>query len=436
MYIKRDNYLKDLVSSLNTKLIKVIVGPRRVGKSFLLYNIFKNYLIENGVRDDHIIELKLDILSNAKYRNLYEFVKYFKERIIYDGKTNYLLIDEIQNLKSMKNKDVEGNILTFYDALMELNDIKNVQIFVTGSNSHMLSSEIATEFRGRNYNIEVFPLSFKEYYDCYKNMFNNDIEKIYQYYIRYGGLPLTLELNSENEKREYLTDIYKTIYIKDIIENNKIRKNSTFLLTLINYLANNVGTLFNTLKLENIFKSKEHIEVSSPTISSYLKKIEEAYIFRSVEIKDLKGKKILGTNKKIYFNDLGIRYAANNFNNFTQEPHYMENVIYNELIKRKYNVFIGNIVKNEFINSKQVKKTYEVDFIIEKNGLTYYLQSAFFIDNEEKRKQEKNSLLKINDNFKKIIITKVNSGNYYDEDGILYLNLYDFLLDEDIFNKY
>lgn len=428
MEFKRERYLKKLNSSIGNGMVKIITGPRRSGKSYLLFHIFKDHLLKSGVREDHIIELKLDHASNIKYRNLNEFTSYFKERRIDDDKTNFFLIDEIQLVEKKENPYVKGQMISFYDSLNEFMDYGNTEIFVTGSNSHMLSSDIATEFRGRGWQIRMNPLSFSEIREETPLEINDF--SLWDTYWKYGGLPYCALEADEEKKRQYLNEVFLTTYLKDIADRNGL-KDDIALKEITSFLASSVGSLLNPTKISNTFKSKESRNISSNTVSRYISYLEDAFMIDKVQRYDLKGKEIINGSGKYYFADMGIRNAAAFYKGYDQEPHFMENIIYNELISRGYLVNIGAITNVENVNGKPTKVTREVDFIIEKYGKRFYIQSAYLIDNEEKLKQEKESFKRIKDTFQRVIITKYTSGTFYDEDGTLRIGLFDFLLGKD-----
>ncbi len=428
MRIARQKYLDKITSSIGNGMVKIITGPRRSGKSYLIFEIFKDWLLDSDIPSSHIIQLRLDRFSNAKYRDLDEFVSYFKERKIDDGKTNYFLIDEIQLISNKENPYVKGEMLSFYDALNEFLSWDNVEIYVTGSNSHMLSSDIATEFRGRGWQIKVNPLSFSEIREITPSKINDF--SLWDSYLKYGGLPACVLEKEESKKREYLTEVFNVTYLKDIEERRNLRNESS-LGEVTSFLASSVGSLINPNKISNTFKSKNKGCRSPETIRRYASYLEDAFMVSFVQRYDLKGKEIIGGCGKYYFADMGIRNAASGYKGFDQEPHFMENVIYNELVSRGYLVNIGVVKSVEDIDGKPTKVVREIDFIAEKDGKRFYIQSALVLEDEEKIKKEKAPLKKTNDGFQKIIISKFTSGNYYDDDGILRLGLFDFLLSID-----
>ena len=412
MEIKRDYYLKKLIEAKNDGLIKTVTGLRRCGKSYLLNTIFYNYLIEEGVKEDHIIKVALDDTDNEELLNPKNLSKYVKEKII-DKDTYYVILDEIQLVEN------------FEGVLNGLLRITNIDIYVTGSNSKFLSSDIITEFRGRGEDIKIYPLSYYEFMSVYEgDKFDGWIE-----YITYGGLPLVVSMNTDERKASYLKAQQKNVYINDVIERNDI-KNDAELVSLVEIISSSIGSLSNPKKLSDTFKSTAGINIDPKTISLYLKYLEEAFLIEKTERYDVKGKKYMSTPYKFYFSDLGIR---NSFINFRQpeETHIMENVIYLELKRRGYNVDVGVIELKERTKKEYTYKQLEVDFIANKGNNKIYIQSAFSMPTEEKLNQEERPLLKINDAFKKIIIVKDYIKRTRNENGIITMSIFDFLLDPD-----
>ena len=409
MEIKRDNYLNKLISKQNNGLIKIVTGIRRCGKSYLLDPMFKNYLLSNGVKDDHIIKMDLDIRENKKYLDPDVLDSYIKEKLV-DDKKYYIILDEIQKVED------------FESVLNGLLKIKNVDVYVTGSNSKFLSSDIVTEFRGRGDEIKVYPLSFKEFYSVY----NTDKITAWKDYITYGGLPLVLLQKENEEKINYLNFQTNNVYLNDVIERNNII-NDKELYALVQMISSSVGSLTNPTKLYNTFISKGSGNViTDKTIYSYLGYLEDAFIIQKSSRYDIKGKKYIDTPYKYYFTDLGIRNSILGFRQI-EENHIMENVIYNELKIRGYNVDVGVVE----IREKDDKKKLEIDFIVNKGYDRYYIQSALNIDSDDKKIQELRPLLNVNDFFKKIIVVNNDIPKYKNEDGILIIGIYDFLLNED-----
>ena len=415
MEIKWDYYLKKLIEAKNDGLIKTVTGLRRCGKSYLLNTIFYNYLIEEGVKEDHIIKVALDDTDNEELLNPKNLSKYVKEKII-DKDTYYVILDEIQLVEN------------FEGVLNGLLRITNIDIYVTGSNSKFLSSDIITEFRGRGEDIKIYPLSYYEFMSVYEgDKFDGWIE-----YITYGGLPLVVSMNTDERKASYLKTQQKNVYINDVIERNDI-KNDAELVSLVEIISSSIGSLSNPKKLSDTFKSTAGLNIDPKTINLYLKYLEEAFLIEKTERYDVKGKKYMSTPYKFYFSDLGIR---NSFINFRQpeETHIMENVIYLELKRRGYNVDVGVIELKERTEKEYTYKQLEVDFIANKGNNKIYIQSAFSMPTEEKLNQEERPLLKINDAFKKIIIVKDYIKRTRNENGIITMSIFDFLLDPDSLN--
>ena len=410
MEIARDLYLTKLKNKKNNKLIKIITGLRRSGKSYLLDPIFKNSLIADGVREDHIIKVDLDSIENRDLTsdglNLYNYIM----NKIKDNEMYYILLDEIQ-----KVKDFESVLNSFLRK-------NNLDVYVTGSNSKFLSTDIITEFRGRGDEIRVYPLSFSEFYNAYK-----DKRSALKDYMTYGGMPYTLYLKDSEEKSQYLNDLFKNTYLNDIVERNKIQRED-ILEIIINMLSSSVGSLTNPKKLCDTFISKGYNDINRNTINSYMNYLQDAFLINKVERYDIKGKKYITTPSKYYFTDVGLRNARLNFRQ-QEEDHLMENIIYNELLVRGYNVDVGVIERFEKDSTdKTIRKQLEVDFVCNQSSKRYYIQSAFAIPNKEKMEQEQKSLININDSFKKIIIVKDDINLWRNEEGILIISLEEFLL--------
>lgn len=412
MEIRRDIYLKKLINRMHNGMIKVVTGIRRSGKSYLLFTIFKDYLLSEDVDEDHIISIELDRLENKKYRNPYVILEQIRSQLI-DSKDYYIFLDEVQLLDQ------------FEDVLNSLLHIRNVDVYVTGSNSKFLSKDIITEFRGRGDEVHVYPVSFREY----MTVFNGDKYEGWSSYVRFGGLPLTVTMNSDEQRVEYLTRLFEETYIKDIIERNHIEKKQE-LNDLINVLASGIGSLTNPSKIVATFNSVIQSDISLNTVRSYIEYLEDAFIISGANRYDVKGRKYIGTPLKYYFEDVGLRNARLGFRQ-VEETHLMENIIYNELRVRGFSVDVGVVMKRKRTKAGvQEKKQLEIDFIANQGSRRYYIQSAFSIPDEEKRKQEKASLINVGDSFKKIIIVKDVVKPWHDDDGILTISLYDFLLDE------
>lgn len=435
MEIKRDAYLEQMKKSIGNGMVKVITGPRRCGKSYLLFKIFRDYLKEQGVDDAHIIELKLDDTRNAPYRNPMALAEYFRTSKPDDGRTSFFLIDEIQLCESVANPAFEGvrtaggstPMVTFYDALNEFLHYGDAEVFVTGSNSKMLSNDIATEFRGRDWQIHMHPLSYSEFISAHRG--EGDDLALWDQYWYYGGLPMVSLLPDAPSKRSYLEDVYRTIYLKDIVERHSL-KGDVAIGELASYLASTVGSPANPANISNALLSKERIKISQPTIKLYLSYLRDAFLIGEAERFNLRGKERFGAGAKYYFEDLGLRNAASSFTDYDQEPHYMENVVYNELVRRGYKVSIGSVADYVKKDGKTERRSYEVDFIADKGGKKVYIQSALYIPDQAKMAQERRPLLLVGNSFRKVLITKISGTGMYDEDGILHLNLFHFLKDE------
>ena len=412
MDIKRDKYLNDLINRMHNGMIKVVTGIRRCGKSYLLFNIFKNCLLEQGVTASHIITIELDQRKNKKYRDPDTILDYI-ESLIEDDEQYYIMLDEVQMLQE------------FEEVLNSLLHIKNADIYVTGSNSKFLSKDVITEFRGRGDEIHIYPLTFKEFMEAY----DGDMYRGWAEYVVYGGLPLTVTMKTEEQKISYLTNLFKETYLKDIIERHHIEKTQE-LEDLVNILASAIGSLTNPPKIEATFKSAIQSTISLNTIRQYIEHLEDAFIINKANRYNVKGRKYIGTPLKYYFEDVGLRNARLGFRQ-VEETHLMENIIYNELRSRGYTVDVGVVEKRGTDeNGKEYKNQLEIDFVANLGSKRYYIQSAFSMPTEEKRIQEKASLINVNDSFKKIIVVKDVVNVTRDEDGITTMSIYDFLLKE------
>ena len=405
MIIKRDKYLDELIGWKHTDLIKIVTGLRRCGKSFLLFNLFHQHLLSSGTDESHIIEIALDDISNEALREPFRMLEYVKSKIK-DDNQYYLIIDEVQLLGR------------FVDVLNSFMHIDNVDIYVTGSNSRFLSKDVATEFRGRGIEIHIYPLSFAELYQAR----GGDKYALWKSYYTYGGLPYLASLNDNARKAEYLSSLNQTLYLKGIVERNKIANEDEFS-ELMNLMASSIGSPCNPNKIANTFKSVKKVSLAPQTIAKYLSYMEDAFIVEKSVRYDIKGRKYIGTLSKYYFQDVGLRNALLNFRQ-VEETHLMENVIYNELRRCGYSVDVGMIE----VRSATQRKQLEVDFVANKGDKRYYIQSAFALADEQKLEQELASLKKINDSFKKIIITRDDIAPYHDDNGVLIIGLMDFLL--------
>lgn len=426
--IERKKYLERLVSKKKNGLVKVITGIRRCGKSYLLFNIYKNYLKSIGVEDECIICLALDDDENIQYRNPIELGKYIRSLTVDENKTYYVFLDEIQKVVTIQNPYIEGveDKIGFVDVVLGLMKHDNIDVYVTGSNSKMLSSDILTEFRGRGDEIRVNPLSFEEFYNAYEG----DKHNAWQEYYTYGGLPLVMNKKGHDEKAKYLQSLFDKIYIGDIIERNKILHDKSVLDDILNIISSSIGSLTNASKIAKTFKSKRQVNISDETVSRYLDFFIDAFMICKVERYDIKGRKYIGSPLKYYFSDVGLRNARLNFRQ-QEENHIMENIIYNELCNREFSVDVGVVeycYKDE--NKKSKRAQLEIDFVVNKGSKKYYIQSALTVSEEEKRKQEVRSLNRVGDSFKKIVVVKDNIIPWHDDDGILYIGIEKFLLEE------
>lgn len=405
MIVRRDKYLDELIGWKHTDLIKIVTGIRRCGKSFLLFTLFHQHLLETGTDEDHIIEIALDDISNEELREPFKMLAYVKERVKDKGQY-YLIIDEVQLLDR------------FVDVLNSFMHMSNVDVYVTGSNSRFLSKDVATEFRGREMEIHIYPLSFAELYAAV----GGDKNELWKRYYTYGGLPYLAVLNDNAQRSEYLMRLNQTLYLRDIIERNKIANEEAFT-DLMNVMVSGIGAPCNPNKIANTFKTVRKETLAPHTIANYLSYMEDAFIIEKSIRYDIKGRKYIGTLAKYYFQDVGLRNALLNFRQ-VEETHIMENIIYNELRSRGYSVDVGMIEARTATERRQL----EVDFVANKGDKRYYIQSAFALPNEEKRELELASLKRINDSFKKVIIMRDDISPYHDENGVLIMGLMDFLL--------
>ena len=417
MEIKRDKYLEDLKDRMHNGMIKVVTGIRRSGKSYLIFSIFKEYLLNEGVDEDHIIEMEFDKKENEKYRDPDTLLDFVKERIK-DKEDHYVLLDEVQMLAD------------FEEVLNSLLHIKNLDIYVTGSNSKFLSCDVLTEFRGRGDEVHVYPLTFQEAMQNYKG----DIYHGWAEYVTYGGLPLVWGMRTDQQKIKYLTDLFEKTYISDILDRNGIEKTEE-LEALLNVLASAVGSLTNPTKIEATFKSVLKSRISRNTIVQYIEYLKDAFIINEANRYDVKGRKYIGTPLKYYYEDLGLRNARLGFRQ-VEETHLMENAVYNELLSRGYAVDVGVVeTRKRNQEGRQEKRKLEIDFVANMGSRRYYIQSAFQIPDREKERQEKESLNHVDDSFKKIVLVRDVVKISRDEKGIVTMSIYDFLMDKDSLEK-
>lgn len=426
--IERKKYLEKLISKKENGLVKVITGIRRCGKSYLLFNIYKDYLKSIGVDDECIICLALDDDENIKYRNPLELGKHIRSLTADENKTYYVFLDEIQKVVTIQNPYIEGveDKIGFVDVVLGLMKHDNIDVYVTGSNSKMLSSDILTEFRGRGDEIRVNPLSFAEFY----NAFEGEKRNAWQEYYTYGGLPLVMTKKNHEEKAKYLQSLFDAIYISDIMDRNKLVYEKSVLDDILNIVSSSVGSLTNANKITNTFKSAKQMNIGAPTVNRYLDYFIDAFLLYKAERYDVKGRKYIGSPLKYYFSDVGLRNARLNFRQ-QEENHIMENIIYNELCGRDFSVDVGVVEYCYKDAEKKSKRTQlEIDFVANKGSKKYYIQSALTVADEEKREQEIRSLKRVGDSFKKIVVVKDNIIPWHDDDGILYIGIEQFLLDE------
>lgn len=430
--IKRDKYLDKLIAKKENGLVKVITGIRRCGKSYLLFNIYADYLKSIGVADEQIIRLALDDDENIKYRNPIELGKYLRLLTSDTGKQYYVLLDEIQKVVTMKNPytDDEADKISFVDVVLGLMKHDNIDVYVTGSNSKMLSSDILTEFRGRSDEIRVRPLSFSEFVGA----FDGDKRDAWAEYYTYGGMPLILSKKSHEEKSQYLRMLFDKIYLSDIMERNRIVGEQSMLDDILNIISSSVGSFTNPLKISKTFASSKQIRIANTTVDRYLVIFRDAFLIEKAIRYDVKGRKYIGSPIKYYFCDIGLRNARLGFRQ-QEENHIMENILYNELVGRGFDVDVGVVEYNYRDEDKKSKRVQlEIDFVANKGSSRYYIQSALSVGDEEKRKQEINSLVRVVDSFKKIVVVKDAIIPWHDDNGILYIGIEQFLLDENAIN--
>lgn len=428
MEIKRDRYLQQIIDYMWDGQVKVITGIRRCGKSYLMNVLFRNYLLEQGVTADNIISIELDLTKDIKYRNPLALAEFVRSKVEGKGGQFYLFIDEIQMSDKVKNPyNPDGKMITFYDTMNDLRSLPNLDVYVTGSNSKMLSKDILTEFRGRSDEIQVHPLSFAEYYSA----LGGDKEDAFEEYAFYGGMPLVLSRPNDTAKANYLSSLFSEVYIKDIAERKKIEREDV-LGQLIDLLCSSVGSLTNPKKIADTIRSKIGENISQNTISAYIDHLEDAFLFSEAKRYDVKGRKYFEYPYKYYCEDIGLRNARIGFRQ-QEMTHIMENIIYNELVIRGFSVDVGVVYANE----KNAKGSYsraacEIDFIASKGSKKVYIQSAFALPDEAKTQQELRPFSLTGDSFPKIIVRKDIRKRWYDYSGVLNIGLTDFLLEENI----
>jgi len=427
--LPRKQYVNELMRLKENGRVKIITGLRRSGKSVLLFDLFRRQLLDEGVVQEQIIGIQLDDLRNMKYRDPLHLDEYIRSQITDAKKVFYVFIDEIELVSEVKNPNVDNQEakISFVDVVLGLLKIKNADVYVTDSNSKMLSSDVLTQFRDRGDEIRVFPLSFAEFYDAYEG----DKREAWQEYYTYGGMPMTLEMDTHERKSKYLRDLFERTYIKDIMERNKIKNDEEVLAILLDILASGIGSLTNPGKLSNTFKSERNMSLAPDTIDRYLRYFEDSYLLQKAKRYDVKGKKYIKTPSKYYYTDLGLRNARLGFRQI-EETHLMENVLYNDLIRRGFDVDVGVVEIATMEEGKKVRKQLEVDFVLNRGNDRYYIQSALSIADPEKKKQEIASLLRIPDSFKKMVVVKDYLKPWKDDNGIQYVGIEHFLRDENI----
>ena len=428
MEIKRDSYLQQLISYRFDGLVKVITGIRRCGKSYLLKNIYKEYLLQDGVKEEQIIVIELDLAKDIKYRNPLILSQHVRETVEKSKEEFYLFVDEIQMSDEVSNPyNEEGKKITFYDALNDLRSLSNLDVYVTGSNSKMLSSDILTEFRGRSDEIRVHPLSFAEYYSAV----GGDKNEAFDDYAFYGGMPLILSRPNDAAKMTYLKSLFTEVYIKDIVERKKIERQDV-LEQILDLLCSSIGSLTNPTKIADTLRSKQTVGVAANTIRSYIMHLEDAFLISESKRYDVKGKSYFDSPNKYYSEDIGLRNARIGFRQ-QEMTHIMENIIYNELMIRQFFVDVGVVFARTINqNGNSVRTPREIDFVVSSGGKKTYIQSAYSIPTEEKAEAELRPFALIGDSFPKIVVRKDIGKRWYDDNGILNINLIDFLLDKEL----
>ncbi|MBQ7439337.1 MAG: ATP-binding protein [Paludibacteraceae bacterium] len=418
MEFNRGFYLQKLISASKNDMIKIITGIRRCGKSYLLFEIFRNYLLSQGVQEDHIIGLAMDDNHNKSLRNPDKLLEYIDNHLVQDGQTSYVILDEVQMVDD------------FVGVLLSMTHKKNVQTYVSGSNSKFLSKDVVTEFRGRGWEIRVYPLSFAEYYEA---IGGDKVEALNDYYT-YGGLPAVAKMETPEEKETYLRDVYRTIYLKDIIEHNHLH-NEEGLEDIFRVLSSSMGTAVNPTKIANTFKSEAKIKISANTIAKYIEYLKDAFLVSEALRYDIKGRKYIGANSKYYFEDPGVRNAILGFRQI-EFSHMMENVLYNELCARGYSVDVGLVeIWERDEEGKTVRIKVEVDYVVNRGSQRIYIQSAYMLPDKEKSDQEQRPLINISDNFRKVIISGDFTKGFYNDEGIYRIGVFNFLLDRECLNK-
>ena len=428
--IERPIYLKKLIDRKQNGLIKIITGVRRCGKSVLLFDLFFKHLIGEGILDRQIIRIQLDNSDFASLRNPLKLSEYIKSKISED-QDYFIFIDEIQLVKKVKNRDVEGDHITFYDVLNGLLAKKNLDIYVTGSNSKMLSKDVLTEFRGRGDEVKVYPLSFREFYSAKGGSKEDSLKE----YMLYGGMPFILSRPSAESKISYLKNLFEETYLKDIVERNRIR-DQELLGSLIDEICSATGSLTNSTKLANTinsrYQNRKDNKVNNNTVASYLSHLENAFLFKEAKRYDIRGKQYFNSNSKFYCVDVGLRNVRLNMRQ-NEETHIMENIVFNDLVQRGYSVDVGVLESfSKGANGKTVRSTREIDFVVNYGNAQCYIQSAYRMDTPEKERAELLPFNIVGNSFKKIVITRNGLSPWYDDNGIYHIGLCDFLLKESI----
>ena len=424
--IERNDYLKMLIERKGNGMVKVITGLRRCGKSYLLFEIYRQYLLSTGVSEDEIVAFALDDDENAMYRNPLRLGEYLRGQVSDQSKMYYVFLDEIQKVVSVKNPyldDTEEKI-GFVDVVLGLMKKPNVDVYITGSNSKMLSSDIVTEFRGRGDEIRVSPLSYKEFYAAYEG----DKRQAWQEYFVYGGMPFLMRLKTHQAKSKYLADLFENIYLSDILERHKLLSREV-LDDVLDVISSSIGSLTNPSKIADTFKSVKKQNITDDTIGKYLNYLTDAFLIAKAKRYDIKGRKYIGSPLKYYYTDIGLRNVRLNFRQ-TEENHIMENIIYNELVRRGFSVDVGVVEYNYTESGKNKKLNLEVDFVANDGNRRYYIQSALAVGEETKRQQEVRPFSRIPDSYKKVVVVKDDIIPWYDERGVLYLGIERFLLDD------
>lgn len=427
---QRKQYLNELISKKDNGRVKIITGLRRSGKSVLLLKLYRGWLLSQGIQKDQIVSLSLDVVANATYRDPVKLDRYIRSQMHDSTKRYYIFLDEIQFVSDIPNPYVNNPNarITFVDVVLGLMQMENVDVYITGSNSKMLSSDILTQFRDRGDEIRVYPLSYAEFYENYEG----DKRDAWQEYYTYGGMPYVYSLKTREERSKYLKDLLERTYIKDVLERHSIKNSKEILDVLLDVLASSIGSLTNPNKLSHAFKSDRGIQINSDTIAKYLVYFEDSFLLSKALRYDVKGKKYINTPSKYYYTDLGLRNARLSFRQM-EENHIMENILYNDLKRRGMDVDVGVVEYNtKDPQDKNVRKQLEVDFVVNQGEKRIYIQSALSVDDFKKREQEIASLLRIRDSFEKIVVVKDYRKPWRDDHGILYVGVEQFLLDNDI----